>query len=270
MKSVLELKQMLAERKIVKTLTPFDIEQKNKKTIENLGIVAQDKPRARAYMQGLVKSGMIPSHLIVLDETFGNQSKKDDLDKSVEGIEFFNSEEPIMRTAEKWRIPYSVVYAKDFNDSKVVEALAKTTQKYYVFSGTGILKKEILNAKRLIHAHPGWLPTFRGSTTFLFSLLAQGDCSATCFIMNEGIDTGDVITMKKFSPPDKNTDLSRIYDPYIRSMVIVETVKQLKESGELSGYRQNSEEGETYFTIHPVLRTVAVGYYKGEVEDFSI
>ncbi len=266
---VSELKKVLSRRTIRETLKPFDIEQKEKNIIQNLGMIAQDKPRARAYIQGLVKSGMIPSCLVIVDETFGKQIKKDTLDRSVEG-EFFNSEESIIQTAEKWKIPYKIVNAKDFNDTKVIDALKKLEPEYFIFSGTGILKKEILNTKRLIHAHPGWLPEFRGSTTFLFSLLAEGNCSATCFVMNEGIDTGDVIIMKKFNPPSKNTDLSRIYDPYIRSIVIIDTVKQLKEKNELKGYKQDPESGETYFTIHPVLRTLAVGYYKEEVKDFDV
>lgn len=264
-----ELTKKLKQIELKERMKPEVIENENQKIIKNLGMIVQDKPRARAYIQSLVKAGLVPNFVIILEES-GQVKKKDALDKAVEGIDFFNSEESVIETCKKNNIKIEIINAKEFNDPQAVDALRKRTEEYYVFSGSGILKKEILTAKKLIHVHPGWLPDFRGSTTFLFSLLATHECAATSFIMNEGIDTGDIITMRKFLPPDENTDISRIYDPYIRSIVLVDTIKKLDQKKILQGYRQDPGMGENYFTIHPVLRTIAVGFYKDDLKNFDI
>ena len=49
----------------------------------------------------------------------------------------------------------------------------------------------------------------------------------------------------------------------------VDVVRQLADKGYLVGERQKSG-GETYYMIHPLLRTLAIGYQKGELETFKL
>ena len=148
--------------------------------------------------------------------------------------------------------------------------LSGQPETYFIFSGSGILKEILAAGKKLIHAHPGKLPLFRGSTTFLYSLLTEGTCGVTTFIMNDGIDEGDILLIREFPPPAANVDISRIYDPYIRSQAIIETLRLLVTKDSVKYKKQNILEGETYFMIHPVLRTLAVGFYTDDINHFNL
>ena len=70
---------------------------------------------------------------------------------------------------------------------------------FCIFSGGGILKKEILElSTKFVHFHPGIVPNYRGSTCFYYSILNDDECGVTAFIMEEGLDVGDVICKKNF------------------------------------------------------------------------
>lgn len=249
----------------------FDIDKSTlqKKVVPHLGLIAQDGVRSRAYVQGLFNAGFKPASAIILGEDICAPGQSS-LEKTIPGAGYFNADKNLLASLQEENIPYRVVSARSFNDAAAIEALSAADANYYIFSGSGILKDEILSTgKKLIHIHPGKLPEYRGSTTFLYSLLAEGQCAATGFIMNKGIDAGDIIASREFPPPAPNVDISRIYDPYIRSQVLVEVVRQLAEKGTLIGERQKLG-GETYYMIHPVLRTLAIGYQRGELDTFNL
>ncbi len=265
--AILSLKEKLFKKKISERLVPVKIAAKSKKIIPPLGFLVQDKPRARAYLQAMLKAGYKPHSAIILQE---ENSPEEGLDKAVDEMEFFNPAESVLETLQRENIPYRKIPARGFNELAVIFALGQAEEEYHIFSGSGILKDEILSTgKKLIHIHPGKLPEYRGSTTFLYSLLAEGKGAATGFIMNKGIDTGDILASREFPPPAPNVDISRIYDPYIRSQVLVDVVRQLAEKGTLIGERQKLG-GETYYMIHPVLRTLAIGYQRGELDTFNL
>ena len=78
--------------------------------------------------------------------------------------------------------------------------------------------------------------------------------------MKPKIDQGNVITSRKFLLPGKEIDDARIYDPYTRSVVIVDTVRQLKETGKLKTNSQDLSKGIDYYIIHPVLGSIRKEY----------
>lgn len=240
-----------------------------KKVVPDLGLIAQDAVRSRAYIQGLFNAGFKPASAIILREDIC-ASGPSSLEKTIDGAGYFNAGKNLLASLQEENIPYRIVSARSFNDAAAIEALSTADANYHIFSGSGILKNEILSTgKKLIHIHPGKLPKYRGSTTFLYSLLAQGKCAATGFIMNKGIDAGDILASREFLPPAPDVDISRIYDPYIRSQVLVDVVRQLADKGTLVGERQKSG-GETYYMIHPVLRTLAIGYQRRELDTFNM
>jgi len=266
-----QLNHTLNARVFTESLSGVNITASERKVVPHLGMIAQDTLRSRAYIQGLFNAGFKPHSAIILQDTIpAHTSAPNSLEKSIERSDYFDAGKTVITSLHEENILYSVVSARSFNEAAVVEALTKGEAHYYIFSGSGILKDEILSTgKKLIHVHPGKLPEYRGSTTFLYSLLAEGKCAATGFIMNKGIDTGDIIASREFLPPDPDVDISRIYDPYIRSQVLVDVVRQLADKGYLVGERQKSG-GETYYMIHPLLRTLAIGYQKGELETFKL
>jgi len=257
---ILKLKENLQIRPLKERLQKRKLKANNPTTIQNLGMIVQDKLRSRAYLQSLLEAGFKPEKVLILEQ---KEARNDALEKPIKNNKFFRDTEKVQETCQRVRIPYEVIAAGDFNMPQVVEALQKEKGKYYVFSGSGILQEEILSTgKKLIHVHPGIVPQYRGSTCFLYSLLAEGKCGATAFFMDAGIDTGKVILQREFLPPDEETDIDRVYDNYIRAQVLVEVVTKLVKEGTLEG-REQKEEGETYYVIHPVLRVIAGVYYRG-------
>ena len=74
--------------------------------------------------------------------------------------------------------------------------------------------------------------------------------------MDKTLDTGDVVFQKDFPKPD-NIYVDDIFDAHIRSETLIEVLKnQILENGKFT--KQNPEEGETYFIIHPVLKHIAI------------
>lgn len=260
-----ELINQLSQRPLKKRLEFFDNYSKKvhseineKYVLNNLGMIVQDTLRTRAYLQMLLYPGLNPAKVIIIE----NQKDKDALEKHFNNP-FFQANESVQETLIKANIPFEIVQSENFNTPQVVEALRRQKEKYYIFSGSGILKEEILSTgKKLIHVHPGWLPDFRGSTCFLYSLLSQAKCHATAFFMEAEIDTGKVIIKEKFLPPSPDLDIDRVYDPVIRAKLLVKVCQKLAKERVLEGKAQDSSSGETYYVMHPVLRVIVDCYYK--------
>ena len=219
--AVYSLRQKLKSIPLTERLEPEKCSPATEiKTLPNLGLIFLDSIRSRAYIQKLLYSGFKPNYALIID----NKKNESSLEKSVDAA-YFHSGESIYTTFNQAGIPFEVIPAPNFNDQTVIDALSRREEEYFVFSGTGILKEILTVGKKLIHVHPGRIPEFKGSTTFIYSLLAEGRCAASSFLMNSGIDTGDLIASREFLPPSAEIDLSRTYDPYIRSLVLAEVIQ---------------------------------------------
>ena len=74
--------------------------------------------------------------------------------------------------------------------------------------------------------------------------------------MDEKIDTGNVIFQKKFPKPDY-AFIDEIYDAHIRSETLLEVLKNnMIQKCKIT--KQNPNEGETFYIIHPVLKHIAI------------
>jgi len=73
-----------------------------------------------------------------------------------------------------------------------------------------ILPEDILHSKRYgcINIHPSRLPRWRGAAPLQRTLMSGDDVSAVCIMkMDEGLDTGTIITGKEFNiPPQANAE----------------------------------------------------------------
>lgn len=223
--------------------------------IENFGMIIAPGYRTKAYLQKLVKLNLIPAY-VILKINVGQGLKEES--KTYDQESPFNPDESELFTLEKNRIDYEIIESDTFNSDIIIKTLKKRQEKYFIYSGSDILKKEILNiGKTIIHIHPGRLPDFRGSTCFHYQNLAEGKCGASSFIMKEGLDLGDIILVKEFKRPI-NIDIFKIYDPDIRSEVLVDTIKILVKEGKLQGKPQSKEQGRDYYIIHPLLEHLSI------------
>ena len=224
------------------------------RTVDNLGMFVQETYRSKAYIQGLIRNGLHPNYVLLIK----NQGKSEKLDALPDNLDerFFNpqfSEEEALKMAG---IPYEVINAESCNEPQVVDVLKKRGEDFFVFSGRGILNKVFDAGKEIIHVHPGKLPEYRGSTCPYYSVLAGDGWWCTSFIMKPGIDEGEIVQQREF-PLMRGVDASRIYDPYTRAAVLVNTVRQLADTKELKTRKQDLSEGTDYYTIHPVLEYAA-------------
>ena len=96
----------------------------------------------------------------------------------------------------------SFVKNENINSHQSLKVIQNTKSNIILFAGRGLLKKNILNInKKFIHIHPGYLPEIRGADGLLWSIKKQNRIGVSSFIMNEKIDSGDIILREKYSLP---------------------------------------------------------------------
>ncbi len=217
--------------------------------------------RTKAYLQNMVKNTYIPSICLVLAEDENELAKRDKFNSDLTFNEYFNINEPLLQTFKDNKINYKIIGSKDINSDIVKRELGKHSQKYIIYSGYGgyILKDHLFNiGKNFIHIHAGILPQYRGSTTAYYSMLMEKKIGASAIFMNAGIDTGDVIFAEQYDLPRDGVNIDYIYEPYIRSQVLIKTLEQYIANGKFLTVNQDVEKSETYYIIHPVLKHIAL------------
>jgi methionyl-tRNA formyltransferase len=226
--------------------------------LEDVMLVGVDSNRTKAYLQLLEKNNVMPSYVLLLspdNHSFANSAGKD------EAQPYFDPYESVLHTLQKNEVKYETIRSSDINDPIVSGKLQNARQHYVIYSGYGgqILKSHLFRMnKRFIHIHPGIVPEFRGSTTMYYSLLSNGTLGATALFLDESIDTGPIIQTKEYAIPPNNVDLDYIFDPFMRADLLAEVLVKYRNTGYFSQLAQDTENGETYRIIHPVLKHIAI------------
>lgn len=167
------------------------------------------------------------------------------------------------------------------NDPNLVEYLSKVEEKFVIFMGGGILRKDILGCgKKFVHVHPGVVPEVKGADCLLWSVLVKENIGTSAFFMNEKIDTGDILITQKYPIPVFRLDPSEIdinrlkkilinyVDPHYRA----DTLIKLLKSGQPQHWnytKQEPGEGYTYYFMHPKISKIACEKFfeKGIIND---
>tara|TARA_B100000029_G_scaffold405182_1_gene405459 strand:+ start:2839 stop:3531 length:693 start_codon:yes stop_codon:yes gene_type:complete len=221
-----------------------------------LGIILTPDIRSKAYIQKLILNKKNIDLIILLNDNRDEQNfsnEEIDLSRSY-GFDITKSvKEFLLENNLKFK-EFSFV---NINEKELVDFIKENDIDYYVFTGGGILKNHILNSgSKFIHFHPGITPEYRGSTCFYYSILNEGKCGVTAFVMEAGLDTGDIIFQKEFGTP-KHKFLDTVYDPHIRSETLISLLNE-KNLNDSLFKKQSKDNGTTYFIIHPVLKHIAV------------
>ena len=242
--------------------------------LHDIGMVAGDTSRSRAYLQALVRNGLLPGFVLLL-ESPADTTLPGQLNRSVTSPPaaafsetdacwseaHFDPALPIRSLLDKLAIPYEVLASRDINDPSVVEAIRRRTEQVFIYSGFGgaLLRKEVLSTgKRFLHVHGGYLPDYKGSTTNYYSLLSEGNMGASAIFLNEEIDCGPVLMRRKFPAAADRQAIDHIYDSGARAKVLVETLRRYRASGDWEFELPDNIGGETYYIIHPVLKHLAI------------
>jgi methionyl-tRNA formyltransferase len=119
---------------------------------------------------------------------------------------------PVVKTlAQKHNI--DVYQPNRLRDEDVVDELLKIECDYIVVAAYGqILPKQILEHAPCINLHASILPQYRGASPIQQSLLNNDDkTGVTAMLMDEGLDTGDIIKIKEIEIP-KDMIVGELFD----------------------------------------------------------
>ena len=221
-----------------------------------IGIILTPDNRSKAYLSKIIENN------IKLDTfVFMNDNRSEQVFDPLLIDESKKSGFDISKSVRELLVEHNISFKEfnfvDINNPLLIDYVKNSDIDYFVFTGGGILRSEILDAgSKFIHLHPGIVPNYRGSTCFYYSILNENNCGVTCFVMDENLDTGKIILQKTFSPPS-HIFIDEIYDPFIRSEVLVQVLQNnLLHTGNFS--EQDPDSGETYYIIHPVLKHIAI------------
>jgi len=234
--------------------------------LEGVVFLAADTLRSRAYAQAMEVAG------ISLDDALLVKSVGLARWGQAENVETGNSDFgdifvpdlsiPLEETLPRLCRTTKVTQAGTVNDSSVTDWIESTSPELVFFSGFGgeIVGRALLNTKPpLLHIHSGWLPDYRGSTTIYYSYLRQRSCGVSAFLLRETIDTGPIVSRRRYPSPPPGADVDYYYDSAIRADLLVHVLLHWGEHGRFPNFiKQSSGSGITYFIIHPVLKHIAL------------
>lgn len=243
--------------------------------LNDIGMIASDTSRSRAYIQALIRNDLLPAFVIVLQrgepgtlpgQISSTANPKEqryfapELDECWSEAQF-ESTRSIFVDLESAGIPYTVLNTNDINDPTVTQCLAQRPELTYIYSGVGgvILRKDILGVgKNFLHVHGGYLPNYKGSTTNFYSLLDEGSIGASSLFLVEAIDSGPVILRRKFPAPINRLAIDHVYDAGARAKVLIETLQGYLRDKCWKHELEENAGGETYYIIHPVLKHISI------------
>ena len=226
----------------------------------NIALLLHPSLRGRAFIQALIKRNLIPSEVVLMNGPCLNIKQISDND-----IFYYKPLEKPEDTLVDIDIPITLIDSDNCNSKESINALKNLKSEWVIYSGGGILKSEVLSiGKKFIHIHPGKLPDYRGSTCFYYSLLDNGFCSCTAFIMDENLDSGKIIYQKDFHPPPK-VDFDNIFDPWMRADTLCDLLENNDFECDIRLYNNDLSKSTMYYIIHPVLKHLAIIKNNNEV-----
>ena len=162
----------------------------------SLGIILTPDSRSKAYIQKILKNDIKLDLVIFMNDSRTEYSFSDELIEQSKN-HGFDISKSVLDTLKENNIVFKEFPFVDINNTKLIEEIKSSSIDYMIYSGGGILKNEILSLEtKFIHLHPGIVPSYRGSTCFYYSILKEGRSGVTAFIMDQNLDTGDILHQK--------------------------------------------------------------------------
>ncbi len=153
-------------------------------------MMTEENPAGREYLKAIFDVGIVPVAVIVEYSKAARQSLEYNTQRM--GGQY---EPP--RTVDLLHGRDVPVYVTKRHSSPECNALVQRLSLDFVVAGGvgGILRRDTLAIPKLgfIGCHPGLLPKMRGSNPIIQAILNDFPQGATCFQMDEGIDTGAII-----------------------------------------------------------------------------
>ena len=234
----------------------------------NVLLIAARTSRTVAYSQAIRHRGLRVSGVLIFGS--GLERKPEEIVK----LEAFQTNvflpdltEPLDKVVTDICQDVRYSSAGDINDATLQKEIESFGADLAIYSGYGaqIVGPELLNTGLpILHIHAGWLPRFRGSTTVYYEMLVEGLIGVSAIILAEGIDEGAIVKRKRYALPPSGMNIDHTYEPAIRADLLCDVLDEVHAKGGItSAEEQNSEEAETFYIIHPVLKHLAIlGYVR--------
>ncbi len=177
----------------------------------------------------------------------------------------------------------STVLVNSLQDDNLKTHLQQASLRNFLYTGGGKLPHSLLslpNAK-FIHIHPGILPDIKGADCFLWSFALTNKLGYSCFLLDDGIDTGDILYTRTFPLPKLSflkhhcdnletlyKGILHYYDPVLRIRTFIEMLQNHHNTIDtLVATPQNPHQGRTYFFLHKRLKQCILQKLFGSVHD---
>ena len=180
-------------------------------------------------------------------------------------VDLMQREKISQKTVDEFNRRYGipVVYCKSLNDSSVVQTLRQSDPDLVVFSGGGLIRKEVLAhcGDGILNCHPGVLPEYRGMDPLEWAIIEDKSdhVGASVLFIDEGVDTGDILSVTKMgvTPGEDLERLGNRMEPIICRQMVSTCIEYL--NGNLQRQSQRPGDGKQYFLMHPRLAKIAEG-----------
>ncbi len=162
-----------------------------------------------------------------------------------------------------------IIKCNSLNDVNVEELLKSYDKKLVVFTGGGILRKNILDnaGDGIINCHMGILPKYKGMDLPEWCILEDAieELGITLHFMDTGIDTGDILKSVKI-PLANHTSIKSLrasFEPVMVNSMVSLVDDYLK--GKVKRKKQPFKDKRQYFMIHKRLYEIA----ENKIENYS-
>ncbi len=142
----------------------------------------------------------------------------------------------------------------NINTSESVEMIAACEPDIVIVNGTRILKPSLLNRIKatFINTHQGITPAYRGAHGGYWAMHENdpANCGVTVHLVDEGIDTGNIIAHALISPTAIDTYMTYPYLQVAAALPLLVTALKACASGELKTFPGS---GRSAIWYHPGL-----------------
>ena len=236
--------------------------------MNDIGFLFATTVRSNIYLQILINRGLVPSEIVIFNDGISKRMGQARKDQLVGILSYFTNNKKeidlslsIFEFLELKDLDYRYIKTSDINSTQIQNYLSNSNLKSVVYSGYGgvIVKKNIIKSGvKLIHAHSGRVPDYRGSTTIYYSILQEKKCHVSVFFLDENIDTGPLLKINEYPKPNNGLIIDYVYDAFIRADTIFDVLIDYNNDKLKELSVSNDIDNETYFIIHPTLKHIAI------------
>jgi methionyl-tRNA formyltransferase len=238
--------------------------------------LAANTPRSQAYAQAFAARGITLDQAILFDRPGAAQPGKAILPPRPDiaaAVPLPDPGIPLLQSLDRLAGNVQRIEAESVNDPEILQAVgvavAAVEADLVIYSGYGgqLVSRQMLSlGPPFLHAHSGWLPDYRGSTTIYYSLLAGKGCGVSVIQMVAAIDQGPILARRHYPAPPVGVDIDYFYDSAIRADLMADTVAGWQNHGQLNPISVEGG-GDDYYVVHPLLKHLALLSLEAEGAD---